>query len=97
MAARPIEERPEGVGTLAATADPPPYMKGSSKMDVETILQMIGSVGFPIVACGALFYQMNKENEMHREEMNAFKDTINELRTAIVELTVRLTKDNKND
>lgn len=66
-------------------------------MDVETILQMIGSVGFPIVACGALFYQMNKENEMHREEMNAFKDTINELRTAIVELTVKLTKDNKND
>lgn len=61
------------------------------------IIQMIGSVGFPIVACGALFYQMNKENEMHREEMNAFKDTINELRTAIVELTVRLSRDNKND
>jgi len=66
-------------------------------MEPEMIIQMIGSVGFPIVACGALFYQMNKENEMHREEMNAFKDTINELRTAIVELTVRLSRDNKND
>ena len=73
---------------------PPPLTK-DMEMDTQTILQMISSVGFPIVACGALFYQMNKENEMHREEMNAFKDTINELRAAIVELTIRLTKDNK--
>lgn len=29
-------------------------------MDVNTILQAIGSVGFPIVACCALFYLYDK-------------------------------------
>ena len=29
-------------------------------MDVNTILQAIGSVGFPIVACCALFYLYEK-------------------------------------
>lgn len=29
-------------------------------MDVNTVLQAIGSVGFPIVACCALFYLYDK-------------------------------------
>ena len=29
-------------------------------MDINTIMQAISTVGFPIVACGALFYLYNK-------------------------------------
>lgn len=29
-------------------------------MDANTIMQLVGSLGFPIVCCGALFYQQNK-------------------------------------
>ena len=29
-------------------------------MDINAILQAISTVGFPIVACGALFYLYNK-------------------------------------
>lgn len=29
-------------------------------MDANTIMQLIGSLGFPIVCCGALFWQQNK-------------------------------------
>lgn len=39
-------------------------------MDFATVGQLIGSLGFPIVACGALFWQMNK-NETARREDNA--------------------------
>ena len=36
-------------------------------MDVNQILQAVGSLGFPIVACGALFYYLQKEQESHRQ------------------------------
>lgn len=29
-------------------------------MDVQAIISAIGTVGFPIVACGALFWMINK-------------------------------------
>ena len=54
------------------------------------VVQLISSVGFPIVACIALFWQLNKTNEMHREEMNMIKDSIDELKGAIQLLTQKL-------
>lgn len=29
-------------------------------MDANTIITLVGSLGFPIVCCGALFFQQNK-------------------------------------
>lgn len=29
-------------------------------MDANTLMQLVGSLGFPIVCCGALFWQQNK-------------------------------------
>ena len=66
-------------------------------MDVATLL---GSYAFPIVACiGMAFYvkhvtdasrdDMQKLNEMHNNEMLAFKD---EIKQAIVNNTIALTK-----
>ena len=56
-------------------------------MDTNSIIQMVGSLGFPIVACGALFWMLNKQTELHRDEMNMIKEAIDELRVAILQLT----------
>ena len=56
-------------------------------MNTGDIVQLIGSLGFPIVACGALFWMLNKQTELHRDEMNMIKEAIDELRVAILQLT----------
>lgn len=57
-------------------------------MDFATISQLISSVGFPIAACVALFWQMTKESERHKEEMNALKESLNKNTLAITKLVV---------
>lgn len=68
----------------------PSFFKEVSDMDMSNVVSLISSVGFPIVACIALFWQLNKTNEMHREEMNMIKDSIDELKGAIQLLTQKL-------
>ena len=48
-------------------------------MDFTTIIQAVSTVGFPIVACGVLFYQNSKLSE-----------TINQLNITLVENTTIL-------
>lgn len=57
-------------------------------MDFATISQLISSVGFPIAACVALFWQMTKESERHKEEMNALKESLNQNTLAITKLVL---------
>lgn len=45
-------------------------------MDVQVIGQLIASLGFPIVACGALFWMVNKNEERHKDEMEGLRKTI---------------------
>ena len=48
-------------------------------MDAQVIGQLIASLGFPIVACGALFWLVNKQDEQderHLEEMGGLRKTI---------------------
>ena len=66
-------------------------------MDTNGIMQLIGSLGFPIVACGALFWMLNKQTEMHKHETDTLKEAINELRVAIMQLTNLISNNtNKN-
>lgn len=37
-------------------------------MDYNSFVQAIGTLGFPIVACCALWYQNMKQSERHKEE-----------------------------
>lgn len=46
-------------------------------MDVSVITQLVGSLGFPIVACCALFWKMNKDSELHQEETNKLTEALN--------------------
>lgn len=62
-------------------------------MDVNTLIQLVGSLGFPIVACGALFWRMIKSDEQHKEEMNKISDALNNNTTALVKLTEKLEKE----
>lgn len=55
-------------------------------MDVNMIMQAIGTLGFPIVAAGAMFWLVNKQNDQHKEEMNVVKEALNANTLALVEL-----------
>ena len=65
-------------------------------MDVNAVMQLIGSLGFPIVACVGLFWMMNRQNELHREETQSLKEAVNELKIAIIELTSKIERDKYN-
>ena len=66
-------------------------------MDANSIISLVGTLGFPIVMCGALFWYMIKQNEQHSTESREMRDAINELKLAIVELTDRLRGDGDNE
>ena len=58
-------------------------------MDTQNIADLITSVGFPIFACVAIFYMLNKEREDHKAEVNSLKDVIadiNETLSALKQL-----------
>lgn len=57
-------------------------------MDMTTISQLISSVGFPIAACVALFWQMNKQNEQHKQEMDSLKEALEQNTLAINKLVI---------
>lgn len=62
-------------------------------MDVNTLIQLVGSLGFPIVACGALFWRVVKSDEQHKEEMNKMSEALNNNTRALVKLTEKLEKE----
>ena len=45
-------------------------------MDIQVIGQLVASLGFPIVACGAMFWMVNKQEERHGEEIRSLRKTI---------------------
>lgn len=45
-------------------------------MDVQIIGQLIASLGFPIVACCAMFWMVNKNEERHKDELDSMRKTI---------------------
>lgn len=46
-------------------------------MDYTAIMQAIGTVGFPIVACCAIFYLLEKQGQQHKDEMDKMTDALN--------------------
>ena len=56
-------------------------------MDINLILQAITTVGFPICACGALFWMVNKQDEQHKAEVNALRTVLEANTQAIIKLT----------
>lgn len=46
-------------------------------MDAASIVQVISQVGFPIAACVALFWKINKQDEAHAKESKELTEAIN--------------------
>lgn len=59
-------------------------------MDVTAITQLIGTLGFPIVCCGALFWYMIKEKDAHKEEMEELRKSVEANTQAINNLCAHL-------
>lgn len=59
-------------------------------MDVNTLIQLVGSLGFPIVCCGALFWKMVKTDEQHKEEMDKVTEALNNNTIALTKLSEKL-------
>lgn len=53
---------------------------------MDTWVSIIGTVGFPIAACIALFYFMWTMIHEHKEEINALRGVLEQNTLAIVEL-----------
>lgn len=59
-------------------------------MDVTMVSQLIGSLGFPIVCCGALFWYMVQEKDAHKKEMEELRKSVEANTTAINSLCQHL-------
>lgn len=68
---------------------------------MEPLLEILGSYAFPIVACAALFWKMdkdqrqtqeymNKRDELHREEINSLRESLDNNTRVIVKLEAKL-------
>lgn len=59
-------------------------------MDINTVSTIIGSLGFPIVACIYMAHVNAKQTEAHKEEMSKITEAVNELKVAITSLVDKL-------
>lgn len=55
-------------------------------MDVNDIITLIGSLGFPIVACVGMFYLYNRTLKDFTSTLNGIASEIKELREELKEL-----------
>lgn len=49
-------------------------------MDITTLSQLVGSLGFPILACCALFYYIQKQQTAHKVEITELTQTFTEMK-----------------
>ena len=59
-------------------------------MDLQTVLTAISTVGFPIVACIALFWIMWNNQKQHVEETQKLAETINNNTIALTKLVEQI-------
>ena len=59
-------------------------------MAVNDIVTIISTVGFPIAACVALFWQINEMRNSHKEEMDGVKEALNNNTLVVQKLVDKL-------
>ena len=62
-------------------------------MDVSGIVQVVGSLGFPIAACIAVFWYLMKESENHKTEVNKLSEALQNNTIALTKLCDELEKE----
>lgn len=66
-------------------------------MDDKFIIDIIQSLGFPIVMCGALFWKINKQDEAHKDEVMSLKESFDNNTNVLTKLYEHLTGGNINE
>lgn len=61
-------------------------------MEWDSIMTMISSIGFPIVMCLLLWYQIQQSDQRHKEEIDSLKDVINDVKVALESLKTAIMK-----
>ena len=54
---------------------------------MDTLIQLISSVGFPIAMCVYMTYTLNKQTEVHKQEIDELRTAINNNTQALNELS----------
>lgn len=62
---------------------------------VQTLQTLVGSVGFPIVACAALFWSNHQMGKRHRDEIKELTDVMERNTEALIAITEVIRKGEK--
>ena len=76
----------KGAQTLAGVRSSAHNYYMRCKMDLELIGQLVTTLGFPIVMCGALFWFVNKQEERRKEELEGMRKALTENTTVLSSL-----------
>ena len=55
-------------------------------MDVQVIANFVSTIGFPIVACAAMFYMVRENDKLHREEIDGLRKALEANTSALLRL-----------
>lgn len=55
-------------------------------MDIQTLTQLVSSVGFPIVACLIMWKALQDSTAAHKEEIDAMQESLNQNTVVLAEL-----------
>lgn len=64
-------------------------------MNIQDITTLVSSLGFPIVACGALFWSNLKTSERYTTTIDEMRKTIEDNTVATNQLVDKLNEENK--
>ena len=62
-------------------------------MSMDTIIQLINGVGFPITVCGVLLWQNMKQNERFDKQLYELQTVINNNTNVLVELSTKIDRE----
>lgn len=62
-------------------------------MDMNVVVQAIGTLGFPIVCCAALFWRSIKADDQHKAEMDKLSEALNNNTIVMNKIYERLSED----
>lgn len=65
-------------------------------MDASTITTLIGSLGFPIVCCIALFWYITKLTNQHKDEIKELRSAIDNNTNVMNQLVSKLNEKEKD-
>lgn len=61
----------------------------------SNIINLIGSVGFPIIMCLLMYKQLNDSNVLHKEEMSKMTEALNNNTLVLQQLSDKMESKNE--